>query len=154
MLAELETSYQSFFSAPDFSVWQVGMGFRAALPEHLERASSANTTVMTQDNALVISLLSYGAQVWSPDIINIEIERALANLLNRKQRACMRLVVGACNSILINGLLILQLTFCGVCARFLVRLRLGYWVVEVNRPHGRECAARYQRAVYLHRENI
>jgi len=48
-------------------------------------------------NSLVLPVLSYGAQVWGPDFINVDFETAMANKAAEIQRAYMRAIVGARN---------------------------------------------------------
>ena len=46
-------------------------------------------------NVLVLPVLSYGAQVWGPDFINVEFEAAMNNKATEVQRTYMRAIVGA-----------------------------------------------------------
>ena len=46
-------------------------------------------------NSLVTPVMSYGAQVWGPDFIDVTFEAAMTNPMVEEQRAYMRNVVGA-----------------------------------------------------------
>lgn len=68
---------------------------------HMVHALCSNNKIgvpsarMALYNTLVVPVLSYGAQVWGPDFINVTFEAAMTNPMVEEQRAFMRSAAGA-----------------------------------------------------------